>query len=147
MQGVILDLRDDPGGLLSAAVGVCDLFLPDGEQIVTVRGRDDQIKAEYKAGNGEKFLDLPLAVIVNGHSASASEIVAACLQDQGRAAIIGERTWGKGTVQNMIPLGDGRGMLKLTTADYWRPSGKNIQRPRDAKEGDEWGVSPAAADQ
>ncbi len=147
VQGVILDLRDNPGGLLSAAVGVCNLFLPTGEQIVTVRGRDDQIKAEHKAGNGEKFLDLPLAVIVNGYSASASEIVAACLQDHGRAAIIGERTWGKGTVQNMIPLGGGRGMLKLTTADYWRPSGKNIQRPRDAKEGDEWGVSPAASDQ
>lgn len=147
VQGVILDLRDDPGGLLSAAVDVCDLFLPEGSPIVTVRGRDDQIKAEYKAKGEGKFPDLPLAVLVNGHSASASEIVAACLQDDGRAAIIGQHTWGKGTVQNMIPLHSGQGMLKLTTADYWRPSGKIIQRPRDAKETEQWGVAPAAADE
>lgn len=145
VQGVVLDLRDDPGGLLAAAAGVCDLFLPEGTPIVTVRGRDERVRLEHKATSGEKFLKLPLAVLVNGHSASASEIVAACLQDAGRAAIIGERTWGKGTVQNMIPLRSGQGMLKLTTADYWRPNGHNIQRPRDAKEGDEWGVTPAAA--
>ncbi len=146
VRGVILDLRDDPGGLLSAAVGVCDMFLPAGAEIVTVRGRGEQIKADYKATDGEKFLNLPLAVLVNGNTASASEIVAACLEDNGRAVIIGERTYGKGMVQNMIPLQGGRGMLKLTTADYWRPSGKNIQRPPDGKGTESWGVSPAPAD-
>jgi carboxyl-terminal processing protease len=83
-----------------------------------------------------------MAVVVNHYSASASEIVAACLQDHHRAKIVGQRTWGKGTVQNLIDMEGGKSMLKLTTASYWRPSGVNIHRKKDAKESDEWGVRP-----
>jgi len=94
------------------------------------------------AGGGEKFLDFPVAVLVNDYSASASEIVAACLQDNGRAKVIGQRSYGKGTVQNFLALSGHEGVLKLTTANYWRPSGKNIQRPADDKQSGQWGVSP-----
>jgi carboxyl-terminal processing protease len=142
MQGLVLDLRNDPGGLVPAAVGVCDLLVAQGKPIVSTRGRDGQIDREYVAGGGEKFLDFPMAVLVNEYSASASEIVAACLQDNGRAKVIGQRTYGKGTVQNFLPLSGHEGVLKLTTANYWRPSGKNIQRPADEKDSGEWGVSP-----
>jgi carboxyl-terminal processing protease len=86
---------------------------------------------------------LPIAVLVNLASASASEIVAACLQDHGRAVVIGERTWGKGTVQNIIPVEGGRSMLRLTIASYWRPSNKNIHRLKSSQETDEWGVKPS----
>jgi carboxyl-terminal processing protease len=96
----------------------------------------------YVAGGGQKFLDFPIAVVLNEGSASASEIVAACLQDNDRAVVIGQRSYGKGTVQHVIPLHANLGVLKLTTADYWRPSGHNIQRKADAKDADEWGVSP-----
>ena len=86
--------------------------------------------------------NIPIVVLVNGYTASASEIVAACLQDHGRATVIGERTWGKGTVQNVIKIEGGRAALKLTTASYWRPSGKNIHRVAGASPDDEWGVRP-----
>jgi carboxyl-terminal processing protease len=142
MQGLVLDLRNDPGGLVPAAVGVCDLLVAQGKPIVSTRGRDGQVDREYVAGGGEKFLDFPMAVLVNEYSASASEIVAACLQDNGRAKIIGHRSYGKGTVQNFLPLSGHEGVLKLTTANYWRPSGKNIQRPADEKDSGQWGVSP-----
>ncbi|MCC7084384.1 MAG: S41 family peptidase [Pirellulales bacterium] len=145
MKGLILDLRNNPGGLLPAAVGVCELFLPKGQTIVTVRGRDGAVpERKFVAGGGEKFLDLPLAVLVNHTSASASEIVAGCLQDHHRAVIIGERTWGKGTVQNIIQLSDDIGNLTLTTAKFLRPSEKPIHRQLDAKGADPWGVSPDA---
>ena len=85
-----------------------------------------------------------MVVLINHGSASASEIVAACLQDTGRATVGGQRSYGKGTVQNMIPLPSGQGLLKLTTADYWRPSNHNIQRRPSSKETDEWGVTPDA---
>jgi carboxyl-terminal processing protease len=144
MQGLILDLRDNPGGLLRpAAVGVCDLFLPEGKHIVSTRGRNGQIQQQYEAGGGTKFLDFPLVVLMNRYSASASEIVAACLQDDGRATVVGERSYGKGTVQNIIPLEGNQGELKLTTAEYLRPSGHNINRRPDAKDTDEWGVMPS----
>ncbi len=143
MQGLVLDLRNDPGGLLPAAVETCDLFVPEGSPIVSIKGRDRSVvQREFKAAGGEKFLGFPMAVLVNRGSASASEIVAACLQDSGRAAVIGERSYGKGTVQNVIELHGNHGVLKLTTADYWRPSNRNIHRHKDAKETDEWGVSP-----
>jgi carboxyl-terminal processing protease len=141
-QALILDLRDNAGGLLDAAVGSCNVFLNEGT-IVTIRGRDGEVHRTFEA-NGAALLDdqIPLVVLVNHFSASASEIVAACLQDHGRARVIGERTWGKGTVQNVIPLESGRAAMKLTTASYWRPSGKNIHRLKDATDEEEWGVRP-----
>ena len=140
-DGLILDLRYNAGGLLDAAVDTCDLFLRSGT-IVTTRSRsessDEQRAHDYTAID----MTVPMVVIINKYSASASEIVAACLQDHGRAVVIGERTWGKGTVQKLIPLEMGRSVMKLTTATYWRPSGKNIHRTKSAGEDDDWGVRP-----
>jgi carboxyl-terminal processing protease len=139
-RGLILDMRNNPGGLLQAAEQVCDLFLPKGAVIVTTRGRDALVRNEAKATGAGEYQTLPLVVLVNSKSASAAEIVAACLQDHHRAEVVGERTWGKGTVQNVIPLEGGRSLLKLTIASYWRPSGQNIHRLESSTEGDEWGV-------
>lgn len=142
-EGVILDLRNNAGGLLKSAIEVCDMFLDDGV-IVSTRGRDGADMEEYRARKGMVIAgDVPMVVLVNGYSASASEILAACLQDHGRAVVVGERTWGKGTVQNVIPFESGRSALRLTTATYWRPSNKNIHRSKTAKEEDEWGVRPS----
>lgn len=141
LDGLILDLRDNAGGLLDAAVETCDLFVPPGE-IVTTHGRDPMHERVFQASGNGKYQGLPMVVLVNHHSASASEIVAACLQDHARAVVVGVRTWGKGTVQNLIPVEGGRSTLKLTTANYWRPSNQNIHRRRDAKETDAWGVMP-----
>lgn len=143
MRGLILDLRNDPGGLLETAVAVCDMFINEGP-IVSTRGRNKVQIQTYEAHALGTFPDFPMVVLVNRYSASASEIVAACLQDHGRATIVGERTWGKGSVQDVIPLEGGRSALKLTMATYWRPSNKNIHRQRDAAETDEWGVMPDA---
>jgi carboxyl-terminal processing protease len=140
-RGLILDLRDDPGGWLTAAVDVCDLFIDSGV-IVTTRRRDGSIKKTYRAHAEGTFRNFPMALLVNRYTASASEIVAACLQDHQRAVVVGQRTWGKGTVQEVIDLEGGEGALKLTTASYWRPSGKNIHRVKDASEDDDWGVMP-----
>ncbi len=140
-RGLILDLRDNPGGLLPAAIGVCDLFIPSGV-IVSTRGRDGGKLDTWQATGKGPFTKLPLVVLVNQYSASASEIVAACMQDHHRAAIVGQRTYGKGTVQKVIELDDRWGALKLTTASYWRPSNKNIHRRRDAGENEDWGVRP-----
>jgi carboxyl-terminal processing protease len=142
MRGLIIDLRNDPGGLLKAAIGVCELFLKRGDLIVTTRGRDRKIKEEFLADRSGPYRDLPLAVLVNRNSASASEIVAAALQDHGRALVTGERSYGKGTVQNVIPIEAGKSVLKLTIATYWRPSGKNIHRLESSNRSDEWGVKP-----
>lgn len=141
-DGFILDLRNNAGGLLSAAVDTCDMFLDRGV-IVSTRGRGNVALDEFTATEGV-LLDrnIPMVVLVNGYSASASEIVAACLQDHGRAVIVGQRSWGKGTVQNVIQLENGDAALKLTTAAYWRPSGRNIHRRKDADESLEWGVKP-----
>lgn len=143
-RALILDLRNNAGGLLEAAVEVSDLFLSEGT-IVSIRGRDPADEHAYSATGKGPFTDWKMAVLVNPWSASASEIVAACLQDHGRAAIVGQRTYGKGSVQEVIPLEDGQSSLKLTTATYWRPSGQNIDRGRDAKEEDPWGVAPSPA--
>ena len=139
-RGLVLDLRFNPGGLLNSAVDVCDLFLADGE-IVSTAGRNIRDRS-WKAHSAGTFEEMKLAILVNRYSASASEIVSACLQDHKRAVIVGERTWGKGSVQNVIELERGRSALKLTTASYRRPNGENIHRFPGSKETDQWGVSP-----
>jgi carboxyl-terminal processing protease len=141
-KALILDLRDDPGGLLSAAVQVSDMFLDKGE-IVSTKGRNTQPR-HYEAQKDSPFeaSDIPMVVMVNQNSASASEIVAAALQDHKRAAVVGQRSYGKGSVQNLIDLDGGSSILKLTVASYYRPSGENIHRFKNAKTTDKWGVSP-----
>ena len=140
LRGLVIDLRFNPGGLLSSAVEISDMFVAEG-RIVSTAGRNvaEQVVFAKKEGTYEGF---PMAVLVNRFSASASEIVSACLQDHGRAIVVGERTWGKGSVQNIIELEGGRSALKLTTAGYQRPNGRNINRFEGATEEDEWGVSP-----
>jgi carboxyl-terminal processing protease len=133
-------LRFNPGGLLSSAIAVCDMFVPEG-RIVSTKGRNTPERV-WDAQPGEKFDDFPMVILVNRYSASASEIVSACLQDHNRAVVIGERSWGKGSVQNVVELEEGHSALKLTTATYTRPNGHNIHRFPDAKETDEWGVKP-----
>jgi len=141
-KGLILDLRGNAGGLLTSAVKTCDMFIADGK-IVSTRSRGGKERSVREA-TSKTVVDssIPLVVLVNNYSASASEIVAACLQDHQRALIVGERTWGKGTVQNIIAMEGGKSAIKLTTASYWRPSNKNIHRGKDAKDTDDWGVSP-----
>ncbi len=145
LRGLVIDLRNNPGGLLRAAVDICNLFVSEGK-IVSTKGRNHKDEV-YEATPANTILPAdkcPMAILVNRYSASASEIVSACLQDHDRAVIVGERSYGKGSVQNVIELkeGDKKAALKLTTASYWRPSGKNIHRFPDAKESDEWGVKP-----
>ncbi len=146
MRGLVLDLRMNPGGLLKAAVEIGNLFLPSGK-IVSTRGRTGQeevYEAEEKGALLVPAQDFPVAVLVNKYSASASEIVAAALQDHHREVVVGERSYGKGSVQNIIKMENGASALKLTTASYWRPSGQNIHRFPDSKDTDEWGVKPDA---
>lgn len=125
VKGIILDLRNNPGGLLDQAVSVADTFLKDGE-IVSIKGRDDSNQRTYTAKKQNDDVDVPIVVLINAGSASASEIVAGALRDQKRALILGERSFGKGSVQNIIPLADGSG-LKLTVALYYTPNGSSIQ--------------------
>jgi carboxyl-terminal processing protease len=144
IRGLILDLRNNPGGLLNSAVEISNLFLSDGV-IVSTRGRNQQPEVRKAKPEGALLLPAekyPMVVLVNKYSASASEIVAAALQDHKRAVIIGERSYGKGSVQNVIMMENNTSALKLTTASYWRPSGKNIHRFPDSKDTDEWGVKP-----
>ncbi|MBI3696709.1 MAG: PDZ domain-containing protein [Acidobacteria bacterium] len=127
LRGLVLDLRDNPGGVLPAAIETAALFLKPGQVILAIRGRagpGEEIKAPAEA----KPLEFPLAVLVNGKSASASEIVAGALQDHDRAKIVGEPTFGKGLVQRVFDLSESTG-LALTTALYFTPSGRSIQRP------------------
>ncbi|ERS10129.1 peptidase S41 [Alcanivorax sp. PN-3] len=125
LKGLILDLRNNPGGVLDGAVQVADLFLNSG-LIVYTQGRDEASRNDYRAHAGDRLQGLPLVVLVNGGSASASEIVAGALQDQGRAVIVGNRTFGKGSVQTVLPI-SGDSALKLTTARYYTPEGRSIQ--------------------
>jgi len=125
MKGLVLDLRNDPGGLLSQAVTVSELFLNKGELIVYTKGRMANQNHRFTASKGE-IMDMPMVVLVNEGSASASEIVAGALQDLKRAIIIGTQTFGKGSVQTIIPL-KGNAGLRLTTARYYTPSGRQIQ--------------------
>ena len=140
LKGLVIDLRFNPGGLLTSAIEVSDMFVAEG-RIVSTQGRNTPERA-WEAEKPGTFEGFPIVVLVNRYSASASEIVAACLQDHHRAVVVGERTWGKGSVQNVIEMENGRSALKLTTASYKRPNGKNIHRFPDAKETDEWGVHP-----
>ena len=125
LLGVILDLRNDPGGLLDQAVAVADAFLEKGE-IVSTRGRRSEDAQRYNARPGDIAAGLPVVVLINGGSASASEIVAGALQDHHRAILLGTRSFGKGSVQTIIPL-PGHGAMRLTTARYYTPSGRSIQ--------------------
>ena len=130
MESLIMDLRGNPGGLLDQAVKVCEKFIPQGQLIVSTEGRDAKQKSMYHAMGGHKLLDLPVVVLVNIGSASASEIVAGCLQDSTsrglcKVIVLGEQTFGKGSVQSILPLPDGSA-LRLTTAKYYTPSHKVI---------------------
>jgi carboxyl-terminal processing protease len=126
MQGLILDLRWNPGGLLDQAVDVCEKFLPRGQLVVTTEGQNPAQNSVRKAmGRGDELRHLPMVVLINLGSASASEIVAGCLQDCKRAVILGEKSFGKGSVQSILPLQDGSA-LRLTTAKYYTPSHKVI---------------------
>jgi carboxyl-terminal processing protease len=125
LKGLVLDLRNNPGGVLNGAVAVSDLFLDDG-LIVYTEGRVDDSRHKYSAASGDVLKGAPLVVLVNGGSASASEIVAGALQDHKRATIIGEKTFGKGSVQTIMPMGNTTA-VKLTTARYFTPSGRSIQ--------------------
>lgn len=145
MRGLVLDLRFNPGGLLEAACEIADQFIEKGT-IVSTKGRntEEQVVRAKRAGTHTGF---PIVVLVNRYSASASEILSACIQDHAHdgelsAIVVGERTWGKGSVQNVIQLEGGKSALKLTTSSYHRPSGKNIHRFPNSKESDEWGVMP-----
>ncbi len=136
-KGLILDLRFNPGGMLDQAKEVVDLFVDEGV-IVTTKGRNRREDALYAVKDGT-LSDLPLVVLVNEHSASAAEIVAGSLKDHNRATVIGNRSYGKGSVQELIQLDDQGGELKLTTAYYYLPSGRLVHRKKDATD---WGVDP-----
>ena len=125
VKGYVIDLRNNPGGLLDQAIAVSDAFLDRGE-VVSTRGRHADETQRYNAHSGDLAAGKPVIILVNGGSASASEIVAGALQDQRRATIIGTRSFGKGSVQTIIPLG-ANGALRLTTARYYTPSGRSIQ--------------------
>ena len=124
-KGLVLDVRNNPGGLLDQAVGVSSLFLEQGE-VVSTRARNDEDTLRYSAKGPDITNGLPIVVLINNGSASASEIVAGALQDHKRAVIVGEKSFGKGSVQTVLPLGD-YGAMRLTTAKYYTPSGKSIQ--------------------
>jgi len=140
MKGLLLDMRFDPGGILKTAVEVCDMFVDEGV-IVSTKGRTTPYweATATKEGTLPYF---PMVVLVNPFSASASEIVAGCLQDHHRAIVVGERSFGKGSVQNVIPLEGEKAALKLTTSKYYLPGGRSIHREEDMTDKDEWGVMP-----
>ena len=144
VDALIFDLRNNSGGILDGAIDICDLFLGPDQPIVSTRGRENVLLSQFSSRTQPVFpADKPVVVLINRESASASEIVAACLQDHRRAVLIGENSWGKGTVQHVIPIECGKSALKLTTQSYWRPSGSNIDRyDPEAQESGKWGVHP-----
>ncbi len=146
MKALILDLRGNPGGLLSEACKVSDLFLAGGG-IVSTKNRDGKGRSETAKDDKswlENAAELPMVVLIDRMSASASEIVAAALQDNGRAVLMGERSYGKGSVQKVFHLPpDEKRAVKLTAETWWTPGGRNIHKARDAKESDQWGVLPS----
>src|SRR5262249_6417148 len=130
LKGLVLDLRNNPGGLLTAAVETASLFLRPGQKLVTVRGRSVHEKTELGPASAKPY-GCKLAILINGKTASASEIVSGAMQDHDRATILGESSFGKGLVQSVYPLSESTG-LALTTALYYTPSGRSIQKPLDA---------------
>ena len=151
LVGYILDLRNNPGGLLSQAIKISDYFLDDGE-IVSTRGRKSKENRKFFAHRGDKINGKPLIVLINNGSASASEIVAGALQDQKRAVLLGETTYGKGSVQSIIPLKN-RGAIRLTISKYYLPSGKSISEVgvspdiRVEEKGEEFSINTATDNQ
>ena len=151
LVGYILDLRNNPGGLLSQAIKISDFFLDDGE-IVSTKGRKNRENRKFFAKKGDKINGKPLIVLINNGSASASEIVAGALQDQKRAVLLGERTFGKGSVQSIIPLKN-RGAIRLTVSKYYLPSGKSISEVgvvpdiKIEEEGEEFSINTATDNQ
>ncbi|MDR0611760.1 MAG: S41 family peptidase [Planctomycetaceae bacterium] len=146
-RSLILDLRNNPGGYVDICVEIAGLFLqptPEHDIIVSTRLGDGTVKMIYRLGQQTQICHLPMVVLIDGESASAAEILSAALQDYGRATIVGSRSFGKGTVQEIVPLPLNSGTLQLTDASYWRPSNKNIHRVQDAQESDSWGVIPDA---
>lgn len=141
-RSLVLDLRSNPGGLLDQGIGVSDLFLPRGQSIVETRARDPRESETYSASTPEQYEGLTVAVLVDGYSASAAEIVAGALQDHDRAVVLGSTTYGKGSVQSLFPLSGGN-FLKMTTAKWYTPVGRSIQK--DEQPGDEAGVEEQAA--
>jgi carboxyl-terminal processing protease len=128
MRALILDLRWNPGGLLDQAVGVCEKFLPRGQLVVSTEGRNPSENKERRAeGHGDELRGMPMVVLANYSSASAAEIVTGCLQDLKRAVVVGEKTFGKGSVQSILPFDDGSA-LRLTTAKYYTPSHRVIHQ-------------------
>jgi carboxyl-terminal processing protease len=125
MKALIIDVRSDPGGMLTSVVNICDYLLPEGT-IVSIKNRDDEVEKEYKSTN-DQYLDVPMVVLTNGYSASASEILTAALKEFGVATVVGENTYGKGIVQSVIPLGDGSA-IKLTTEKYFTPNGNDVHK-------------------
>ncbi len=126
LKGLVLDLRDNPGGLLEASIEVTSRFVNGGE-VVSTRGRRESDQRRYNAVRAARFPDVPIVVLVNGGSASAAEIVAGALQDRKRAVIMGTTSFGKGSVQTVLPLGPGKGAMRLTTSRYYTPAGRSIQ--------------------
>ena len=142
MKQLVLDLRFNPGGLLVGAVDIAKMFLPEDQMIVYTQGRKPVYYQEFKTKDKGAYVDVPMAVLVNQGSASASEIVAGALQDNKRAFVVGQRTFGKASVQQLVPLSGGRG-LRLTIARYYTPSGRLIQRDyRDKSKAEEGGIFP-----
>lgn len=140
LKGMILDLRGNPGGLLDSAWQLSSLFLNRGDTVVSTKGRDRTEDHVFHAVGGGAFSDIPLAVLVDERSASASEIVSGSVRDNGQGAVVGERTFGKFSVQNLIPLGRSGAKLKITTARYYLPNGDSLHRSPEAET---WGVEPS----
>ena len=123
MKGLIIDLRDNPGGLVNSATAILDRILPKDQLLVYTMDKNDKKQEEYS--EDDESINVPISVLINGNSASASEIVSGCLQDYGKAKLVGTTSFGKGIVQYVLPLGDGSA-IKLTSAKYYTPNGRNI---------------------
>ena len=143
VKGVVLDLRFNPGGFLHIAVDLCDMFVDDGVLVSTREGNNRANEEMYKGHHEGSYLDFPMVCLINDGSASASEVLSACLQDHGRAVIMGERSYGKGSVQRVVNFPLTGGKIKLTTATFWPPSGRNLNKASTSgKEEEDWGVRP-----